>query len=57
MLPLRFSISRNTGYSVIMVRGSWEAFGEEAACDVGLKGMDTFSGGTLAPVLVLADLS
>lgn len=56
MLWLRFSTSRNTEYSVIMVRGSWESFGEEAACDAGLKGMDEFSRGTLAPVLVLTDL-
>lgn len=30
-------------YSLITVRGSWESFGEEAACDAGLKGMGEFS--------------
>lgn len=32
-------------YSMIMVRGSWESFGEEAVCDTGLKGMGEFSCG------------
>lgn len=41
--------SRNTRYRVIVVEGSWKSFVEEAACEVGLKGMDGFSGRTLAP--------
>lgn len=40
-----------------MIKGNWKGFVEEAVCEVGLKGTDGFSCGTLAPILLLTDLS